>query len=170
MHQDPGTGLEQRINAAISHHLSSHPASLSLQDAAVLAQYVHEAAIHSNVSVVFSLVDARGQQRYFFSMDNALPVSHTLAGKKAWSAAALRMPTHELAAAAQPGGSLYGLQNEPGICCLGGGLPCWSGSVLLGAIGISGGSVGEDIAIANAALARFSRERFPLTSVYPLIS
>lgn len=170
MHQDPNTDLDHRINAAISRHLSSHPTSLSLTDAAALARYAHDAAVHCNVPVVFSLVDARGQQRYFFSMDNALPVSHTLAGKKAWSAAALRMPTHELAAAVQPGASLYCLQNEPGICCLGGGLPCWSSGRLLGAIGISGGSVEEDIAIASAALAQFSREHFPLTSVNPSIS
>jgi hypothetical protein len=35
--------------------------------------------------------------------------------------------------------------------------------VLLGGIGISGGSVEEDIAIATQTLARFSRERFLLT-------
>lgn len=97
-------------------------------------------------------------------MDNALLISYTLAGQKAWTAIALKMATHELAAEVQPGASLYGLQHEPGICCFGGGLPCWSDGVLLGAIGISGGTVEEDIAIANAALARFSRERFPLTS------
>ena len=165
MRQDSNPDLDRRINEAISRHLPSNPASLSLVDAAALAQYAHEAALEHAVPIVFSLVDASGQQRYFFSMDNALLVSQSLAGKKAWSAAALRMPTHQLATAVQPGASLYGLQNEPGICCLGGGLPCWSDGALLGAIGISGGSVEQDIAIASAALARFSRERFPLTAV-----
>lgn len=45
-------------------------------------------------------------------MDNALLVSHTLAPQKAWTAVALKMPTHELATLVQPGGDLYGLEKE----------------------------------------------------------
>lgn len=157
------TELEHLINQEIARQLSPRHLSLSLADAALLAKYAIDAADEASIPIVFSLVDACGQQRYFLSMDNALLVSHRLAGQKAWTAAALKMPTHKLAAEVQPGASLYGLQNEPGICCFGGGLPCWSGGVLLGAIGISGGNVEEDIAIASAALARFSHEQFPLT-------
>ena len=164
------TDLDRRINEAISHHLPLRQVALSLEDAASLAHYAHESALRHRVAAVFSLVDAVGQQRYFFSMDNALPISHTLAGKKAWSAVALRMPTHQLAEQIQPGASLCGIQHEPGLCCLGGGLPCWSGGVLLGAIGISGGSVEEDIAIADEALVQFSREHFPLASIIPSMS
>ncbi|XBS70877.1 heme-binding protein [Acerihabitans sp. KWT182] len=163
MGNERDTDLDRRIHEAIARQLSPRHLSLSLADAALLAKYAGEAADDANVPIVFSLVDACGQQRYFFSMDNALLISQTLAGQKAWTAVALKMPTHLLADEVQPGASLYGLQNEPGICCFGGGLPCWSGGVLLGAIGISGGSVEEDIAIADATLARFSREQFPLT-------
>lgn len=155
--------LDRRINQAISRQLSPRQLSLSLPDAALLAKCANDAADQAHVAIVFSLVDACGHQRYFFSMDGALLISHSLAEQKAWTAVALKMPTHQLANAVQPGASLYGLQNEPGICCVGGGLPCWSDGVLLGAIGISGGSVEEDLAIAHATLARFSRERFPLT-------
>lgn len=154
-------GLDDQIDQAISHQLA--PRTLSLTDAAHLAEYARDAAEISGIPIVFSLVDSRGQQRYFFSMDNALLISHTLASQKAWTAVALKMSTQQVARQIQPGASLYGLQNEPGICCIGGGIPCWSNGILLGAIGISGGSVDEDIAIASAALARFSRERFPLT-------
>lgn len=168
MVQHRNVDLDRCISAAISHHLP--PRRFSLKDAAALAHCAHASALQHHVAAVFSLVDADGQQRYFFSMDNALLVSHTLAGKKAWTAAALRMPTHQLAEHVLPGASLYGLQNEPGLCCLGGGLPCWSADVLLGAIGISGGSVDEDVAIASETLARFSREHFPLTFVTPSMS
>lgn len=157
------TNMDRCINEAIAHQLAPRPAALSLTDAALLADYAREAAEQLNVPIVFSLVNASGQQRYFFSMDNALLISHTLAEQKAWTAVALKMPTHQLAREIQPGASLYGLQNTPRICCFGGGLPCWSGGVLLGGLGISGGSVEDDIAIATAALARFSHTRFPLT-------
>jgi len=163
MGHERNTELDRCINQAISRQLSPHHRSLRLADAALLARYAGDAADEARVPIVFSLVNACGQQRYFFSMDNALLISHTLAGQKAWTAAALKMPTHQLADEVQPGASLYGLQNEPGICCVGGGLPCWSDGALLGAIGISGGSVEEDIAIASATLARFSREQFPLS-------
>lgn len=160
--------LESYINQAISRQLPPPRHSFTLKDAALLAQFASEAADDADVPVVFSLVDASGQQRYFFSMDNALLISHSLAGQKAWTAVALKMPTHDLADHVQPGATLYGLHHHPGLCCFGGGLPCWSEGILLGAIGISGGSVAEDIAIASATCARFSRERFLLTpSQYP---
>lgn len=162
MPPESNAGLDYQIDQAISHQLS--PSAFSLTDAARLAEYARDAADAAGIPIVFSLVDSRGQQRYFFSMDNALLLSHTLAGQKAWTALALKMPTQQLAGQIQPGASLYGLQNESGVCCIGGGLPCWSNGILLGAIGISGGSVDEDIAIASAALAQFSRERFPLTT------
>lgn len=163
MHTTPNAELDRRINAAISRQLAPPPASLTLTDAALLAHCAIDAANNANVPIVFSLVDAHGLQRYFFSQDNALLISHTLATRKAWTAVALRMPTHRLAADVLPGASLYGLSHTQGLCCFGGGLPCWSAGVLLGGIGISGGSVEEDIAIATQTLAHFSREHFLLT-------
>lgn len=160
--------LEEQIYQAITQQLSAARRAFTLKDAALLAQFAGEAADDAQVPVVFSLVDASGQKRYFFSMDNALLISHSLAEQKAWTAVALKMPTDHLAAQIQPGATLYGLHNHPGLCCFGGGLPCWSEGILLGAIGISGGTVAEDIAIANATLARFSRERFIITPTqYP---
>lgn len=163
MLHEPNAELDQRIRDAIARQLSPRQLSLSLADAAALAKCALEVAEAYEVPIVFSLVDATGHQRYFFSMDNALLISHTLAGQKAWTAVALKMPTHALAAEVQPGSSLYGLQHEAGLCCFGGGLPCWSEGVLLGGIGISGGSVEQDIAIASATLQRFSQQHFPLT-------
>ena len=163
MHPTLNPALDRCINEAITRQLTSPPASLNLADAASLAHYAEAAANDLGVPIVFSLVDAHGLQRYFFSQDNALLISHTLATQKAWSAVALRMPTHQLTGEVQPGAGLYGLQHAQGLCCVGGGLPCWSAGLLLGAIGISGGSVEEDMAIAAQTLARFSRERFSLT-------
>lgn len=161
--------LDHYIQQAIARELSPpHRPAFTLNDAACLAQFAREAADEIKVPIVFSLVDASGQQRYFFSMDNALLISHSLAEQKAWSAVALKMPTHELAGLVHPGQSLYGLASHSKVCCFGGGLPCWSEGVLLGGVGISGGTVSEDIAIASATLARFSREQYLLTPAqYP---
>lgn len=160
----PDTPLEHWINDAIATQLPVRRLSLSLDDSELLAACVRDAAQACDVPVVFSLVDAGGQQRFYFSMDNALLISHTLAPQKAWTAVALKMATHELAVLVQPGGDLYGLDKEKDICCFGGGFPCWSGGRLLGGIGISGGSVEEDMLIARQALARFSALRYPLAT------
>lgn len=156
--------LDNWINEAIAMQLPEHRMSLSLEDSELLARLAREVALACDVPIVFSLVDASGQQRFFFSMDHALLVSHTLAPQKAWTAVALKMPTHELATLVQPGGDLYGLEKEKDICCFGGGFPCWSDGRLFGGIGISGGSVEEDMLIARQALARFSALRYPLTT------
>ena len=156
--------LDNWINEAIATQLPERRMSLSLEDSEALAKLARQVAQECDVPIVFSLVDTCGQQRFFFSMDNALLVSHTLAPQKAWTAVALKMATHELAVLVQPGGDLYGLEKEKDICCFGGGFPCWSGGRLLGGIGISGGSVEEDMLIARQALARFSALRYPLAT------
>lgn len=156
--------FDRWINSAITHQLPERRLSLSLDDAAALGRYACLEAAIFEIPIVFSLVDACGHQRYFFSQDNALLVSDSLAYQKAWTAVALKMATHELAPLVQPGADLYGLQHENGICCFGGGMPCWVNSVLVGGIGISGGSVEQDMAITRNTLSRFSAERFVLTS------
>ncbi|HKN03223.1 MAG TPA: heme-binding protein [Buttiauxella sp.] len=156
--------LESWITSALTQQLPERRLSLSLEDAAALGRNACLEAQTFNIPIVFSLVDASGHQRYFFSQDNALLVSHSLAYKKAWTAVALKMATHELAPLVQPGADLYGLQHDKGICCFGGGVPCWANGVLVGAIGISGGTVEQDLTIARNTLNRFSAERFVLTS------
>lgn len=74
------------------------------------------------------------------------------------------MPTHELATLVQPGGDLYGLEKEKRYLLLRRWFSCWSGRRLLGGIGISGGSVEEDMLIARRAMAQFSVLRYPLTT------
>lgn len=155
------TSLDHWIHQAITTHLRM---SLSLDDGELLAKLAREAAQELDVPIVFSLVDAHGQQRLFFSMDNALLIGHSLATQKAWTAVALQVATHELTARVQPGGDLYGLESNKNLCCFGGGFPCWSDGQLLGGIGISGGSVEEDMRIARQALARFSALRYSLTA------
>ncbi|MEA9390218.1 heme-binding protein [Acerihabitans sp. TG2] len=160
--QDPP--IERWINDAISKQAPERSIALSLQDAAHLALLAQQEADACGIPVVFSLVDACGLQRYYFSMDNALLISHTLAYQKAYTAVALNMPTHKLSALVQPGAELFGLQHEGGICCIAGGIPCWSMGRLLGAIGISGGTAEQDLMIAQHVLERFNAAYYPLTA------
>jgi hypothetical protein len=77
---------------------------------------------------------------------------------KAWSACSLKQGTHEITSAVQPGQSLYGLQltNQQRIIIFGGGLPVIFNEQVIGAVGVSGGTVEQDQLLAQCALDCFS--------------
>ena len=55
--------------------------------------------------------------------------------------------------AAQPGQSLFGIDvNMPKMTLVGGGLPVVKNGVVVGAVGVSGGSVAQDVDVAKAML------------------
>lgn len=101
--------------------------------------------------MVLTVVDQNGDVIESRRMDDALIVSVTLAPHKAYTAATVRLATHELAKVAQPGESLYSIDvNLPKITLVGGGLPLSKDGKVVGAVGVSGGSVEQDIAVAEA--------------------
>jgi len=90
-------------------------------------------------------------------MDDAWLPSVNISRNKAYTAAGVEMPTHELAEASEPGESLYGLQttDEGRIVIFGGGFPLERDGEVVGAIGSSGGEVDEDMEVARAGIDRF---------------
>jgi ATP:cob(I)alamin adenosyltransferase len=106
--------------------------------------------------MVLSIVDQNGDVIETRRMDDALFVSVTLAPHKAYTAAAVRMPTADLARASQPGQSLYGIEASlPKMTLVGGGIPLCKDGKVVGAVGVSGGPVEQDIAVAQAMVEAF---------------
>lgn len=134
--------------------------AFSLDDARTLAGLAEAKAREIGVPVVFAAVDALGGTVLLNRMDGALPASTDIALNKAFTAAAFRMATHELGQLAQPGQPLYGVQatNQGRVVIFGGGFPFLRGGSPVGAIGVSGGSVEQDMIIAAHALRAFSEE------------
>ena len=91
-------------------------------------------------------------------MDGAWLASVSISRNKAYTSAALDMPTHELAEPSEPGNSLYGLQttDEGRIVIFGGGYPLERDGEVVGAIGVSGGAVAQDREVAEAGVDRWS--------------
>ena len=76
-----------------------------------------------------------------------------IAIKKAWTAIAFKRPTAMVRAVMMPDAMAYGLQHtDARICMVAGGLPIVENGEFLGAIGVSGGSIDEDIACCLEAL------------------
>lgn len=110
------------------------------------------------VPMVLAVVDESGNLVAFRRMDGALVVSITLAPHKASTAATVRLPTEELASLAQPGAPLYGIDvNIPNLTLVGGGLPLVADGVTIGGVGVSGGSVEQDVDVAQAMVAAFEQ-------------
>ncbi|WP_254546593.1 GlcG/HbpS family heme-binding protein [Halomarina pelagica] len=109
------------------------------------------------VPMCVAVVDDGGNLVAFRRMDDALLASVDIAQDKAYSALSLQMPTADLAEVARPGESLFGIHttNDGRIVVFGGGVPLRSDGELVGAIGVSGGSVEEDVTVAEAGVDAF---------------
>jgi uncharacterized protein GlcG (DUF336 family) len=110
-----------------------------------------------DVPMCIAVVDDGANLVGFHRMDDALLASINIAQNKAYSAMAVKLPTDEIGAAAQPGEPLYGIEatDEGRIVTFGGGMPLESGGAVVGGLGVSGGSVEEDMTVARAAVDRF---------------
>jgi uncharacterized protein GlcG (DUF336 family) len=109
------------------------------------------------VPMVIAVVDSGGNLIAVQRMDKALLVSIDIAINKAYTAVALTIPTHELAKVAQPNQPLFGIHttDKGRIVIFGGWFPLKRGDELVGGIGVSGGSVEEDMICAQPALDYF---------------
>lgn len=106
------------------------------------------------VGVCVAVVDSGGNVKALTRMDGATFATTTLAVDKAATAAGYGMSTQALAELASSNATiLAGLSNRPGFSLLPGALPIERDGAVAGAVGVSGGSRGEDEPIAAAGLA-----------------
>lgn len=119
--------------------------------ARLLARIAEREAATLGVPMAIAMSDADGGLLHFARMDGILPASSDLAVAKAYTAAALRMATDEVGRLAQPGRQLYGIQHtlEGRVVLFGGGIPLTVRGRVVGAVGISGGTVAQDIRVAQ---------------------
>lgn len=104
--------------------------------------------------MVISIVDAHGTETVTRRMPDALLVSSELAPK---STDRRRHENRHPRARDDrtAGAALYGLEShlQGKVVTFGGGYPLWRDGQLIAGLGISGGSVEQDMAIAQAAMA-----------------
>ena len=125
---------------------------LTLERARGLADAALARATEMGLPVSVAIADAGGHVICKMRQDGANFLSGQAAEDKAYTCAALGMPTADLQPLVQPGAPVFGL-NMPRVATFGGGLPLRDGERLVGGIGVSGGSVDQDVEIASAAIA-----------------
>ena len=129
--------------------------SLTLDDAKHMLQAAEVAAAKIGIAYNVAVVDAGGNLVAFVRQDGALIGSIDLAIGKAKTARLFDKTTSELAHLAQPNAPLFGIEqsNDGKVVIFGGGLPVRIAGSIVGAVGTSAGSVEQDVAVAQAALA-----------------
>ena len=105
-----------------------------------------------------AVLDSAAHLKAFSRMDGALLGSIDISLGKAKTAALFGMNTEAVGEFCKPGGTSPGLELTNGVLVVfAGGVPINSADgVLLGAVGVSGGSVHQDLEIAQAAAAALS--------------
>lgn len=128
--------------------------NLSLSEAErVLAAGIAKAA-ETSVPVNIAVLDAGTNLKAFVRMDGALLGSIDVALGKARTSALFQMNTEAIFEFCKPGGTSFGLENtNGGLVVFAGGRPLVAGGEVVGAVGVSGGSVDQDDVIARAAAA-----------------
>ena len=107
------------------------------------------------VKMDIAVVDAGANLKAFVRMDGAWLGSIDISIKKARTARFFDMNTGEIGNLSQPGGALYNIEHSNGgLITFPGGIPIKNAAgEVIGAIGVSGSTVEDDHAVAEAGAA-----------------
>ena len=145
---------EQQLQSVMSQNIAQAAASqsLTLQKAEQLAELVLKRAAEMGVNAVVAVADSGGNPVLCKRADHAFLASWDIALGKAYTVTALKMSTAKLSVLAAPGGELYGIQFTNGgkIVIFSGGEPLQSSNgTLVGGLGVSGGTEGQDTSLSE---------------------
>ncbi len=135
---------------------------ITLEVAELMLQAAKRKAVELKIIEDIAVVDATGHLKAFARMDGAWLGSIDIAIRKAHTARLFDMETSEIGKMSQPGESVYGVElSNGGLISFGGGIPLKdSDGMVIGAIGVSGSSVDNDVKVAQAAVEAYSDPRF----------
>ncbi|MHC4994284.1 MAG: GlcG/HbpS family heme-binding protein [Planctomycetota bacterium] len=129
-------------------------ADITLEQAEAVVAAAKAKAAEINTKMDIAVVDAGANLKAFARMDGAWLGSIDIAQIKARTARYFDMPTGAIGQLSQPGGALYNIEHSNGgLITFPGGLPIEVDGEIIGAIGVSGSTVEDDHAVAEAGVA-----------------
>jgi uncharacterized protein GlcG (DUF336 family) len=122
--------------------------------AKTIADRVEAEATRTRVPVAVCVIDIHGNVVLKHRMNGAPAFSIDIAERKAYTSALVGMRTTDLAPLVQPGKELFALTGLSGgrYCAMGGGAPVSDGGQIVAGVGVSGGTVEQDVGILDAGL------------------
>lgn len=129
--------------------------SISLDDARRVIDAAVAKAEEIGQPQDIAVVDAGGNLKAHVRMDSANIGSIHIAINKAYTSVAFQTQTKDLTEATRPSGDLYGLSDAHGgrLVVFPGGIPLVRDGHVIGAVGVSTGSIEQDQAVAEAGAA-----------------
>jgi uncharacterized protein GlcG (DUF336 family) len=131
--------------------------TVTLSAAQAVVEAARKKAEEIGVPMDIAVVDEGNNLTAFARMDGAWLGSIDIAQNKAYTARSFDMSTKDLAPLCQPNQPLYGIEasNQGRLIVFAGGIPLEADGKVVGAIGVSGGSVEQDHEVAEAGVAAF---------------
>ena len=128
---------------------------ITLEQAHKIVAAAQAKAVEIGTKMDIAVVDAGANLKAFVRMDGAWLGSIDISIKKAKTARFFDMPTGEIGKLSQPGGALYNIEvSNHGLITFPGGVPLKDATgEIIGAIGVSGSTVDDDLTVAEAGAA-----------------
>jgi uncharacterized protein GlcG (DUF336 family) len=125
-----------------------------LTTAKKIAERVEAESLKQNVPVAVTVIDSHGNTVLAHRMTGAPAFALEISERKAYTSALVGMRTADLLPMVQPGAELYPLLVISGgkYTAMGGGVPVTNEGNVIAGVGVSGGTVDQDIAIVEAAM------------------
>jgi uncharacterized protein GlcG (DUF336 family) len=119
-----------------------------------VADRVEAQSARAKVPVTVCVMDIHGNVILKHRMSGAPAFSLEISERKAYTSALVGQRTANLSPMVQPGQDLFALMGLSGgrFCSMGGGAPLTTDGELVAGIGVSGGSVEQDVDILESAL------------------
>ena len=136
---------------------------VTIEQAETAIRAAREKATALGTQMCIAVVDSGGNLKAFHRMDDAWVGSIDISHKKAKTAVFFGMMTGQIGQLSQPGGPLYGIEHSnDGLITFPGGIPIVDADgVMSGAIGVSGSTVENDHAVAEAGARSIGRTELP---------
>lgn len=130
---------------------------LSLDDARILVEGAEKKSREMGIPMCTAIADESGHLIAFTRMDGAKVSSITIAMDKAFTAACAQRQTKDYNEIAVPGKPTFGIHvtNQGRFSIIAGGIPIRTGKMIVGSVGISGGTADEDHQVALASIEYF---------------
>lgn len=131
--------------------------TITLEEAQRIIDAAAKKATQIDQPMDIAVVDAGGNLKAHARMDGANIGSITIAINKAYTSIAFQCQTRDLQEATRPNGPLYGLNDAHGgrLVVFPGGIPLVRDGKIMGAIGVSTGSIEQDQEVAEAGAAAY---------------
>ncbi len=136
---------------------------VTIEQAETAIEAARKKAVDLGTQMCIAMVDSGGNLKAFYRMDGAWVGSIDIAQKKARTSVFFGMTTGQIGQRSQPGGPLYAIEHSnDGLITFPGGIPIVDeDGEMSGAIGVSGSTVENDHAVAEAGAKAIGRTELP---------